>query len=248
MHNTGSIIRFVLIMTSIVALLLAGLQNGLKSKHELNESLYSKKATLAAVANHIEGDFASITNDKVQDIFQNQVKQIVVDNSGKIYTNEELVNLGVKGGLAENIDLGKENKKPVAERLMPVYEYTKADGTKYYIVYARGKGLWDEIWGNIALESDLTTIAGVSFDHKGETPGLGAEIKDNKSWVRQFIGKKIYNENGEYVSVTVRKGGAKNDTYEVDGISGATITADGVSSMLKEDLKAYEPYFKSLKS
>ncbi|MBT8231268.1 MAG: NADH:ubiquinone reductase (Na(+)-transporting) subunit C [Saprospiraceae bacterium] len=248
MHSTGSIIRFVLIMTSVVALLLAGLQNGLKSTHELNESLYSKKATLAAVANHIEGDFESISDDQVQTIFENQVKQLVVDNSGKLYEKEELIELGVKGGLAENIDLGKENKKDVSERLMPLYEYTKGDGSTYYILYTRGKGLWDEIWGNIALESDLSTIAGVSFDHKQETPGLGAEIKDNKSWVRQFIGKKIYTPEGEYKSVYVRKGGAKDDTYEVDGISGATITADGVSDMLKEDLKAYEPYFKSLKS
>jgi len=248
MHSTGSVLRFVFIMTALVALILAGLQNGLKSKHETNESLYSKKATLAAVASHIDGDFAKITDDNVQAIFQNQVKQMVVDKSGKTYSKEEVEAIGYKGGLAENVDLAKENKKPEDERLMPLYEFTKADGSKYYILYARGKGLWDEIWGNIAIDaSDMSTIAGVSFDHKGETPGLGAEIKDNKSWVRQFIGKKIYTPEREFVSVTVRKGGAKNDTYEVDGISGATITADGVSAMLKEDLVAYEPYFENVK-
>jgi Na+-transporting NADH:ubiquinone oxidoreductase subunit C len=248
MHSTASIIRFVLIMTTLVALVLAGLQNGLKSKHELNESLYSKKATLAAVATHLEGDFSKITDEKVQEVFENQVVQMVVDQSGKTYTKEEVEAIGYKGGLAENVDLAKENKKPEDERLMPLYEFTKANGSKYFILYARGKGLWDEIWGNIAIDgSDMSTIAGVSFDHKGETPGLGAEIKDNKSWVRQFIGKKIYTPEGEFVSVTVRKGGAKNDTYEVDGISGATITADGVSKMLKEDLVAYEPYFKNAK-
>jgi len=248
MHSTASIIRFVLIMTSIVALLLAGLQTGLKSKHELNESLYSKKATLAAVASHIDGDFAEISNEQVQEIFEKQVKQMVIDQSGKTYSVEEVEAKGYKGGLAEHVDLGKENKKPESERLMPLYEFTKADGSKYYILYARGKGLWDEIWGNIAIDgSDMSTIAGVSFDHKGETPGLGAEIKDNKSWVRQFIGKKIYTPEREFVSVKVRKGGAKNDTYEVDGISGATITADGVSKMLEEDLVAYEPYFKNRK-
>jgi len=246
MHSTASIIRFVLIMTSIVALILAALQNGLKPLHNKNEALYSKKATLGAVSNHIDGELSSLKPEEIQEIFNNQVEQKVVDSSGKVYTKEELIDLGVKEGLAENIDLAKEQKKPADKRLMPVYKFTKSDGSEYYILYARGKGLWDEIWGNIALESDINTIAGVSFDHKAETPGLGAEIKENKSWVRQFIGKKIY-DDGELRSVTVRKGGAKNDTYEVDGISGATITGDGVTDMLEEDLKAYEPYLKTLK-
>ena len=140
----------------------------------------------------------------------------------------------------------KEKKKADAEQILPVYIYTTSDSKKYYIVSVRGKGLWDEIWGNIALEKDLNTIAGVAFDHKAETPGLGAEIKDNKDFSGQFTGKKIYDDNG-FRSVYVRKGGAKNDTYEVDGISGATITADGVSEMLKRGLKYYEPYFKTIK-
>lgn len=248
MHSTRSVITFVLIMTSIVALLLALLQNGLKARHDKNESIYSKKATLAAVAEHIDGDFAKLTGDDIQAIFDKQVKQMVVNHKGELVESAALETMGVKGGLAENLDLAKENKKSVEERLMPVYEFTKADGNKYYILYARGKGLWDEIWGNIALESDLSTVAGVSFDHKAETPGLGAEIKDNKSWVRQFNGKKIYTPEGEYKSITVRKGGAKDPVYEVDGISGATITADGVSEMLARGLKLYEPYLATLKS
>ena len=247
MHSTSSVIRFVVIMTSIVALILAALQNGLKAKHELNESLYSKKATLAAVANHVDGDFTQLQDADIQAIFDNQIEQNVTDITGKLYSSEELIELGVKNGLAENLDLGKEVKKPEDERLMPVYKYTKSDGSNYYILYTRGKGLWDEIWGNIALEADLNTIAGVSFDHKGETPGLGAEIKDNKSWVRQFIGKKIY-DDGEFRSVFVRKGGAKDPVYEVDGISGATITADGVSLMLEKGLKAYESYLQTIKA
>ncbi len=234
-------------MTSIVALILAALQNGLKSKHDQNESIYSKKATLAAVSNHIAGDFATLKDNDVQKIFDEQIEQVVVDQSGKVYSTEELIERGIKEGKAENLDLSREQKKPAADRLRPVYKFTKSDGSVYYILYTRGKGLWDAIWGNIALESDLSTIAGVSFDHKGETPGLGAEIKDNKSWVRQFIGKKIY-DGDKFMSVTVRKGGAKDPVHEVDGISGATITADGVSDMLESGLKAYEPYLKTIKS
>ncbi|MDA8693266.1 NADH:ubiquinone reductase (Na(+)-transporting) subunit C [Saprospiraceae bacterium] len=247
MHNTSQTLTFVLIMTTIVALLLAVLQNGLKSKHDFNEALYSKKATLAAVADQLDMDFTKITNDQVTQIFEKQIKQSVVNDKGEVIPKEELVKDGVKNGLPENLDLAKEDKVPVDDRLMPIYEFTKSDGDKYYIVYARGKGLWDAIWGNIALESDLNTIAGVSFDHKAETPGLGAEIKDNKAWVKQWIGKKLYGPEGKFVGVKVRKGGAKDPVYEVDAISGATITGDGVEEMIDTDVVAYDAYFDKLR-
>ena len=247
MHNTNSVIRFVLIMTFIVAMVLALMQNGLKEIHEKNESLYSKKATLAAISNQLDINFSKITNDQVQEIFTNQIEQLVIDANGEIISQEDLEGRGVKGGKAENLDLGREQKKAQEERLLPLYVYTKSDGSKYYIVYTRGKGLWDEIWGNIALEQDLKTIAGVSFDHKAETPGLGAEIKDNAEFKKQFIGKKTYSEDGAYTSILVRKGGAKDPVHEVDGISGATITGDGVTEMLVRGLKAYEPYLKTIK-
>ncbi|MCP3894235.1 MAG: FMN-binding protein, partial [Bacteroides sp.] len=110
-----------------------------------------------------------------------------------------------------------------------------------------GNGLWDDIWGNIALEDDLNTVTGAMFDHKGETPGLGAEIKDNPSFAKQFEGKKLYEDDGDYVSITVQKGKAKNLVHEVDGISGATVTCVGVTEMLVRGIRYYEPYFKQLK-
>ena len=152
------------------------------------------------------------------------------------------------GALAEDIDMAKEKKKPESDRLLPLYVFSpEGSGDKYYIVSVRGNGLWDEIWGNIALGSDLNTIVGATFDHKGETPGLGAEIKDNPNFSKNFKGKKIY-KDGEYVSVIVRKGGARDQVYEVDGISGATVTADGVSEMLYRGIKYYEPYFAKLRN
>ena len=141
---------------------------------------------------------------------------------------------------AVSIDMAKEKKKPEAERMYPVYK-VNLDNSSYYIFSVRGNGLWDAIWGNVALEQDMNTVAGVSFDHAGETPGLGAEIKDNATWRAQFVGKKIY-DGDKYVSIYVRKGGAIDKEHEVDGLSGATITADGVTEMLYNGLKAYEPY------
>jgi len=230
-----------------VSLALAGLSSYWAPLHKKNELLYAKKATLSAVASHLDMDFSTIEDDQVISIFKDQVEQKVLDMNGNEMSKEEVEALGYKGGQAENVDITKEMKKPEADRALPLFIYTKKDGSKYYILSAAGKGLWDVIWGCVALEEDLQTIAGVAFDHKAETPGLGAEIKDNRSWVAQFTGKKIYDDQGNYTSVYVRKGGAKNMMYEVDGISGATITANGVSEMLKRGLQYYEPYLNEIK-
>ncbi len=247
MHSTNQVLIFVFILTSVVSISLASMYSGLKPIHEKNEALYSKKATLSAIQSHLDAPLSELGDEKVIEVFNTNIKQIVVNMKGQIVDAAAVEASGHKGGRAEDIDMAKEVKKPIEDQILPVYIYNKSDGSKLYILTVRGKGLWDEIWGCIALESDLSTISGVAFDHKAETPGLGAEIKDNKSWVRQFIGKKIY-KDGEFKSVKVRKGGAKDAVYEVDGISGATITADGVSEMLQRGLAYYQPYLKTIKS
>lgn len=247
MHSTRSVIIFVLVMTTLVALILAGLSTALAPTHKKNELLYAKKSTLSAVSKHL-GDvqFSTISDDQVESIFSENIEQKVINMSGEVLSDSDVEALGYKGGKAENVDILKEMRKPESERVLPLFIYTKDDGKKYYIVSTTGKGLWDVIWGCVALEEDMNTIAGVSFDHKAETPGLGAEIKDNAAWVRQFTGKQMY-DDGKYKSVYVRKGGARDATYEVDGISGATITGDGVSEMLERGIKYYEPFFKTIK-
>lgn len=247
MHSTRSVIIFVLIMTTVVALLLAGLSSAWASRIKMNELIYAKKSTLSAVASHLgDVDFEGITDEAVDSIFNSNIVQKVLDMSGKELSSQDIEALGYKGGQAENVDILKEMKKPVEDRVLPLYIYTKPDGKKYYIVATTGKGLWDVIWGCVAIEDDMNTIAGVAFDHRAETPGLGAEIKDNAAWVKQFQGKKLY-KDGAFKSINVRKGGARDATYEVDGISGATITGDGVTEMLERGIKYYEPFFKNIK-
>ena len=111
------------------------------------------------------------------------------------------------------------------------------------ILFLYLKGLWGPIWGFISLEEDLNKVYGAVFDHKSETPGLGAEI--NRPFFEDpFTGKTIF-EGEDFVSIKVVKGGAKDgDMHAVDGISGGTITSDGVSDMLYERLSMYLPYFK----
>ena len=233
-------------MTAIVAVVLAGMFTALKPVHDANEAVYNKRAILSAVATHLGEDLKEFSDEKVEEVFSSQIQQLVVDGNGDELDDEYVASLGYSDGKAESVDMAKEVKKPYEDRVWPVFIYTSSVGKKFTIVSTRGKGLWDAIWACVALEEDLNTIAGVAFDHITETPGLGAEIKDNPAWYTQFIGKKLF-ENGEFRSIYVRKGGAKDPVYEVDGISGATITADGVTAMFKADIKQYEPYFNTVK-
>ncbi len=191
------------------------------------------KNILTSVAVHAE----TAETEKLYNQYISQ--QIVLNNKG-----EE-----VKGSVAAfDIDLKKELDKiktgKTDEQLFPLF-ICKKEGKTFYIVPVRGKGLWGPIWGYISLEADMNTVYGASFAHKSETPGLGAEIETEK-FQQQFVGKKIFDESGDFVSVTVIKGGASpDDMHGVDAISGATITSKGVSEMFKRTLSNYIPYFKS---
>jgi Na+-transporting NADH:ubiquinone oxidoreductase subunit C len=151
----------------------------------------------------------------------------------------------IAGVDAFSIDLSVELKKPAEQQQLPVFIATLDDGKKYTIVPVRGKGLWGPIWGYVAFMDDFNTMYGAVFDHKGETPGLGAEI-NTPMFERPFDGKQIFDADGKFVSIGVLKGGAKpDDIHNVDAISGGTITSKGLEYMLKDCLINYESYFKT---
>ena len=229
-------------MTVAVAVILTGFRMATADQAAINEKVFNKRAILKSLAGGLDGNLDDMSDDQVQSVFNDNVKQFVIKADGTLAEDATLV--------AEDIKMKKEVKKAVADRNLPLFVYTNPSNNKsYYITSVRGKGLWDEIWGSVALEQDFNTIVGVSFDHAAETPGLGAEIKDNTAWVSQFTGKSIYNDAGEYVSILVRKGGAiPGNPHQVDAITGATITGDGVTKMLENGLKLYEPYFATLKA
>jgi len=238
MERTGYIVLFTLAMTVLVALTLSFLFYGTKDQVAINEDVFNKRAVLAAINSHLDTKVDDLSDEAVLGIFDKRIDQVVLDMDGDVLD-------GVK---AEKVDMAKEKKKPEADRQLPLFVYKGDNGNTFYILSVRGNGLWDEIWGCVALEKDLTTVVGASFDHKGETPGLGAEIKDNPAFSRQFKGTKIFDADGNFTSINVRKGGAKDRTHEVDGISGATVTADGVGEMLYRGIKYYQPYFNKIKS
>ncbi len=164
------------------------------------------------------------------------VEEITLNNEGE----------KVQEVRAFNVSLAKQMDKPIEEQVFPMYK-AQYKGTTNYVIPLRGKGLWDAIWGYVALEENFNTIQGVIFDHKGETAGLGAEI--TRDWFQEnFRNEKIFNDEGELVGVKVTKGYSQpenKDDNKVDAISGATITSDGVTDMMQERLKNYLPYMKS---
>ena len=245
-HSTNYIVRFVVFMTVLVALVLSLLSTSWKEKTLENEAIFNKRAIRTSVADYRDEDPKDMSEEKVLDIFENKVEQIALDMKGNDLDADAIIKAGYKRGKPEHIDMKKEKKKEESTRIFPLY-ILNSDKGKVYITTVRGNGLWDEIWGNIALKDDLSTVVGAAFGHKGETPGLGAEIKDNPTFPNQFKGKKIYNAAGEYTSVNVVKGGAKpGDINGVDGLSGATVTADGVDEMLDRGIRYYQPYFNKI--
>ncbi|MDR2556170.1 MAG: NADH:ubiquinone reductase (Na(+)-transporting) subunit C [Bacteroidales bacterium] len=128
----------------------------------------------------------------------------------------------------------------------PVYIAQIASGNTY-IFPLQGKGLWGPVWGFIALKEDMNTVVGITLDHKGETPGLGAQIA-TEGFQSQFKGKKIFDDKGNFMSITLVKGGVEkfsgNRVHAVDAISGGTLTSNGVTEMLFSSLRVYEPFMK----
>ena len=187
-------------MIILVATLLSTAAISLKPFQSKNIEAEKKQNILSTVGINVSRDDAASAYEK------NIIDSYVINNKGnKIEGN------------AFNVDLGIELRKPADQQLLPVFESIQ-NGKKLYILPVRGKGLWGPIWGFIALKDDMNTISGAVFDHKAETPGLGAEI--SLDWFQEpFIGKTIF-EGNDLVSISVVKGGATDDIHSVDGISG----------------------------
>ena len=219
---------FAAIMVILVAALLSVTAIQLKPFQDRNIELEKKQNILSSVGINVDREDA--------------------EEKYSIYIKSELV-LNNKGeqidGIAFDIDLGKELKKGIDKQELPLF-ISEIEGKKRYIVPLRGKGLWGPIWGFISLEDDLNRVYGAVFDHKSETPGLGAEI-NTSMFQDPFSGKTIF-EGEDFTSISVIKGGAmEGDMHGVDGISGGTITSVGVSDMLSERLNMYLPYFNKMK-
>ncbi len=243
-------VGFAIAMVVLVGSILAGVFGSLKSQIDENKKKEKKQNILFAMG----VTKATLTNN--QDDITSPVDAAQADELFKKYVGEnQFIVEGTKVTKTEkafDVNVKKEGQKAKDEsytRKLPLY-IGNIDGKKSYVVPLYGKGLWDAIWGYIALEEDLKTVKGAFFDHKGETPGLGANIKE-AFFYQDFKGESLF-KGSTYKGITVAKGNndpkndRKNDN-KVDAIAGATITGDGVTAMIKSDVKLYVPYFETIK-
>jgi len=239
---------YIAVFSAILTIVLGGLlslaNQGLKPMQQKSVELDTKKKILSAVM-----DLKGKKGEEVLDLYKESIESIVVDVNGNLVEKDE------KGmpAVAENVDIAKNFKKDPEQRLLPVFKYHKAgdkDAVEAYIFPVYGKGLWGPIWGFVALETDLNTIKGTSFDHKSETPGLGARITTAEVSNR-YHGKKVFDENGSLVSIMMLKGehhdASALDDHHIDGMSGATLTGKGVNQMLESYFGYYKNYIQKTK-
>jgi Na+-transporting NADH:ubiquinone oxidoreductase subunit C len=221
--------RYIFIFSSVmvvaVATLLSLAATLLQPAQEKNLEIEKKKSMLESI--NIPAD-----RNNAETLYDKYIKESFVLNS-KGET--------VEGVEAFDVELNIEQKKPPEQQYLPVFNATPDDGEKIIILPLEGKGLWGPIYGYISLKADMNTIYGVTFDHKGETPGLGAEI-NTPEFESMFPGKKLF-DDGKFVSIHVIKGGAKSgDPHGVDAISGGTITSKGLEKMLLDCVGKYNDY------
>ncbi len=221
-NSNTYIIIYSTVMVVVVAILLAVAALSLQDRQVANELNEKKSNILNSLGMDLSTDF------------DGAIEAYAVDGEGAAEKIEA----------SEAFNMLKSNKSLRESRAAGRYLLflNKADGR--VVLPIVGKGLWGDIWGYLALENDMNTVSGIVLAHQGETPGLGAEIATPKHQAL-YKGKKLFSE-GEFVSITLRKGGAKDPEHEVDAITGGTKTSDGVTAMLKECIESYVPYFKAV--
>jgi len=259
--NTYTII-FSIAMVIVVGSLLAFTASSLKPNIKENERIEKQQNILYAMGvneNEGSGDITFVSSDQVGERFSTKISdQVVLEvKDGKLikeWTRDAFLNSKEEGMGKEpyRIDIKKQQTraKEGKSRFLPLFVGMQ-EGKKVYVAPIRGKGLWDAIWGYVALDSEMV-VRGTFFDHAAETPGLGANIKQ-RYFMDDFYGECLLTEAGVFKGISVAKGNndPKNeikDDYEVDALAGATITGDGVSAMIKKDLKLYLPFFQNLKT
>ncbi|SDE05330.1 Na+-transporting NADH:ubiquinone oxidoreductase subunit C [Pricia antarctica] len=237
-------IVFAAIMVVVVGSTLAFVASGLGGKIKENERFEKQQNILYAMGvneNVDEGSVNFVPADEVEDEFSKYIKKQLVIKGDSLITDNEAYLIDMKKQLANY-------KKGVTPEL-PLFIGEK-DGKEYYIIPMYGKGLWDAIWGFIALDNNMV-VQGVFFDHKGETPGLGANI-NQRYFMDDFTGETIMQDT-RYAGISVAKGNNDplNDRKEdnkVDALAGATITGNGVSAMISETVNLYKDYLQTIRA
>lgn len=224
-------IVYASVMVIIVAFLLAFVSSALKPTQDQNVALDKKKQILAAL--NIRG-LAS-----AEEIEAQYAEHVIAD---KIVNADGTV---VEAGDKKDQNGFKVENKDISAEKLPVY-FCQVDSQMKYVVPMTGRGLWGGLWGYVAVNADLKTVYGAYFSHESETAGLGDLIAEQK-FQDQFKGKHLFaDDKGDKVALTVVKQGKVEpgkENYQVDGVTGATLTSVGVADMVNKGLQMYVPFF-----
>ena len=209
-------IVYASVMVIIVAFMLAFVSSSLKPMQDANVENDTKGQILTSLNLDIDGmDVSSVFAEKVQDMIWNGTE--LVPYEGKFNSTY--------GSL-------------IKEGELHVFVASTDAGTKY-VIPVTGRGLWGGLWGYVALNEDKQTIYGTYFYHESETAGLGSRIAE-RAFQNLFSNKPLFeNGNNSEIALSVVKSGSAQSEYEVNGITGATLTSNGVDAMIKNGLGAY---------
>jgi Na+-transporting NADH:ubiquinone oxidoreductase subunit C len=238
-NSTGYIFGYAVLLTLVCGTLLAFVSESLKEKQKAAVLVEKQKFILRAGlgSSVLEGKSGA----EITELYNKVVKVETVNAKGETVQADEA-----------KLSIFKEYKKPDEEKVLPVYVVGKVDNpseVNSFVLPTYGNGLWDNVWAYVALGSDAESIQGIVFDHKGETPGLGARITDAEVQKR-FVGKKLAYSETAIDAPDFQKGEGNNydaDPQKVDGMSGATITGTGVNAMLDAYMTLYKPYLTTKK-
>jgi Na+-transporting NADH:ubiquinone oxidoreductase subunit C len=233
-ESNGYTIGFAILLVVVVGAILASISIGLKEKQTMNGVIKKKINILEALK--VESDRTNAETLYSKYILENEC--IVINNKGEVKE-------GVK---AFDVDVRKEHRDKTLKlenKNFPLFVANNDKGEKTFIIPVVGNGLWGPIWGYVSLASDMRTIYGITFDHQGETPGLGAEIK-YESFTKLWLGEKVADESYAFNKIEVVKDGSGSQDLKVDGITGGTITSKGVEEMMNRAMGIYMNYFKKI--
>lgn len=235
-------VGFAAAVCLICSLLLAVVYSSLKAEQDLNKANEVKIKVLTAFGEKLYSEKGKLLKSQaeIETVFNERISGKVLDQDGNEVSDRQVIDLTSE-------DVNDRDKVTKLKRYYPLYIYAdSAAGKKRYAIHVSGMGLWSVVKGYMALEDDLATVAGVAFYDQQETPGLGGEV-EKKFFTERFQSKKMY-EGGHLKTFRILKPGLEIDVSSINGISGATMTCNGVAAFINDDFKIYNKYFEKIRN
>jgi Na+-transporting NADH:ubiquinone oxidoreductase subunit C len=246
-ESNGYLVVFAVAVCVVCSASLALTFNSLKPRIDANEAFDRQRNVLKAVGYWNPVKDADKPRAELEQLFQDQIEHLVIDRE-----MGEPVSGMSEAEIAPALKADEASRDLRQRRYLELYRATHPEtGEVSFVLPTLAYGLWSWLYGFLAVNGDGTEVVGITYYKDGETPGLGGEI-NNANWQEQWKNKKLYDQTGELVGVTVKKGTVNQDdpketNHYVDGLSGATITCNGVTKHMKWNLEAYEPFFRKLR-